>query len=86
MPLDHVHVPLGEWNAEHGSHAFAIPLPYKNVNDEDKRTVNFVRRKMHGLTYQPTNAEHFQTRIVIYPTLFKKSVTQVFEYHLFRTL
>ena len=72
MPLDHVHVPLGEWNTEHGCQHGCHVIPYKNVNDEDKRTVNFVRRKMHGLTYQPTNAEHFQTRIVIYPTLFNQ--------------
>ena len=39
---------------------FSISAPYKNLSDKDKRTVNFVRRKMHGLTYQPLKAEHFQ--------------------------
>ena len=40
--------------------AFLIPVPYKNLSDKDKRTVNFVRRKINGLTYQPIHAEHFQ--------------------------
>ena len=48
------------WNGEHGRHAFFIPVPYKNLSDKDKRTVNFVRRKIHGLTYQPLKAEHIQ--------------------------
>ena len=39
---------------------FFISVPYKNLSDKDKRTVNFVRRKIHGLTYQPLKAEHFQ--------------------------
>ena len=48
------------WNGEHGRHAFFIPVPYKNLSDKEKRTVNFVRRKINGLTYQPIHAEHFQ--------------------------
>ena len=48
------------WNGEHGRHAFFIPVPYKNLSDKDKQTVNFVRRKIHGLTYQPLKAEHFE--------------------------
>ena len=41
------------WNEEHGHHAFFIPVPYKTLSPKDKRTVNFVRRKIHRLTYQP---------------------------------
>ena len=48
------------WNEEHGRYAFFIPVPYKTLSAKDKRTVNFVRRKIHGLTYQPLKAEHFQ--------------------------
>ena len=49
------------WNGEHGSHAFLIPVPYKNLSCKDKRTVNFVRRKIHGLTYVSTlKDEHFE--------------------------
>ena len=40
------------WNGEHGHHAFLLPVPYKNLSDKDKRTLNFVRMKIHGLTYQ----------------------------------
>ena len=48
------------WNGEHERHAFLIPVRYKNLSDKEKRTVNFVRRKINGLTYQPIHAEHFQ--------------------------
>ena len=53
------------WNGERVRHAFFIPVPYKNLSDKDKRTVNFVRRKIHGLTYQPLEAEHFQNPEVL---------------------
>lgn len=43
-----------------GAMRFFIPVPYKNLSDKDKRTVNFLRRKIHGLTYQPLKAEQFQ--------------------------
>jgi len=53
------------WNGEHGCHAFFIPVPYKNLSDKDKRTVNFVRRLIHELTYQPFKAEHFEKAKVL---------------------
>ena len=48
------------WNEEHGRHAFRIPVPYQDLALKDKQTVNFVIRKIHGLTYQPSQAEHPQ--------------------------
>ena len=55
------------WNGEHGRHAFSIPIPYKTLNDKDKRTVDFVCRKIHGLTYQPCAPEMFQDPRVLGP-------------------
>jgi len=48
------------WNREYGRHAFRISIPYKELSDKDKRTVSFVIRKIHGLSYQPLKAERFQ--------------------------
>ena len=54
------------WNEEHGRHAFRIPVPYKDLALKDKQTVNFVINKIHGLSYQPSQAEHPQhPRIVL---------------------
>ena len=53
------------WNGENGRQAFFIPVPYKNLGDKDKGTVNFVRKKIPGLTYQSLKAEHFQTPVVL---------------------
>ena len=53
------------WNGEHGRQAFFIPVPYKNLSDKDKGTVNFVTKKVPGLTYQPLKAEHFQKPVVL---------------------
>ena len=48
------------WNEEHGRHAFRIPVPRQDLAQKDKQTVNFVIRKIHGLSYQPSQAEHPQ--------------------------
>ena len=48
------------WNRENGRHAFSIPIPYKELSDKDKRTVNFVIKKIHGLSYQPLKAEYYR--------------------------
>ena len=53
------------WNQEHGRHAFFIPLRYKTLNDKDKSTVRFVYHKIHGLSYQPAQAEHFQDPLIL---------------------
>ena len=53
------------WNGGHGRHAFSIPIPYETLKDQDKRSVSFVCRKIHGLTYQPTRAEQVQNPLVI---------------------
>ena len=53
------------WNQEHGRHAFFIPIPYKALNDKDKRTVHFVCNKIHGLSYQLTQAEHCQDPLIL---------------------
>ena len=55
------------WNNEHGRHAFSIPIPYKTLHDKDKRTVHFVCRKIHGLTYQPCDPEIFQDPRILGP-------------------
>lgn len=47
------------WNEAHGRHAFFIPLPYKTLDYKERRTVNFFKNKIHGLTCQPTQAKHF---------------------------
>ena len=54
------------WNEEHGRHAFRIPVPRQDLAQKDKQTVNFVIRKIHGLSYQPSQAEHPQhPRVVL---------------------
>ena len=53
------------WNKENGRHAFSIPIPYKELSDKDKRTVNFVIKKIHGLSYHFLKAEGFQPREVL---------------------
>jgi len=53
------------WNDEHGRHAFSIPISHDSLNDRDKRTVQFVKNKIHGLSYQPTPKEHFQNPLVL---------------------
>ena len=55
------------WNGEHSRHAFSIPIPYKTLHDKDKRTVNFVCRKNHGLAYQPCAPEIFQDPRILGP-------------------
>ena len=44
------------WNEEHGHHAFRILVPRKDLAQKDKQTVNFVINKIHGLSYQPSEA------------------------------
>ena len=53
------------WNEEQGCHAFSISIPYKTLHDKGKWTVHFVCSKIHGLTYQPTPAKHFQNPLVL---------------------
>ena len=48
------------WYQEHGRHAFFVPVSYKTLCDKDKRTVNFVISKIHGLSYQLGQTEHAQ--------------------------
>ena len=60
------------WNQEHGRHAFFVPVPYKTLNGKDERTVNFVIRKIHGLSYQPSQTEHAQNPRIV-GTLSKDS-------------
>ena len=53
------------WNEQHGRHAFFIPVPHETLNNKDKRTVDFVKTKIHGLTYRPTPEEHFQNPLIL---------------------
>ena len=62
------HVPeLGyvTWNGDHGRHAFPLPISYETLHDKDKCTIDFVSQKIHGLKYQPAQAEGFQNPLVI---------------------
>ena len=54
-------------NQEHGSHAFfvTVRLSHKTLCDKDKRTVNFVISKIHGLSYQPSQTEHEQNPRIV---------------------
>jgi len=62
------------WNEEHGPHAFFIPVPYKTLSAKDKRTVNYARRKIHGLTYQPyQKGEHFEN-----PKVLEKLIKDIY--------
>ena len=45
------------WNDHFGRHAFFQPTALKNMSHKDKKTVNFAKHKIHGLTYQPRYRE-----------------------------
>ena len=45
------------WNEEYGPLAFRQLVPHKDLYEKDKRTVNFVINKIHGLHYQPSPQE-----------------------------
>ena len=64
------------WNQENGRHAFFIPIPHKALNDKDKSTFHFVCNKIHGLSYQPTQAEH-----AYHPMLLKSLVKKLYQKH-----
>ena len=53
------------WNQEHGRHAFFVSVPYKTLSVKEKRTVNFVISKIHGLSYQPSQTEHAQNPRIV---------------------
>ena len=53
------------WNEEYGHHAFRLLVPHKDLCEKDKRTVNFVINKIHGLRYQLSSQERGQHPRVI---------------------
>ena len=53
------------WNQEHACYAFFVTTPYKTLCDKNKRTVNFVISKIHGLSYQPSQTEHTQNPRIV---------------------
>ena len=57
------------WNEHFGRHAFFQPATFRDLSHEDKKTVNFAKHKIHGLTYQPRYQErayeHDQADIVL---------------------
>ena len=57
------------WNEQFGRHAFFQPATLKDLSHKDKKTVNFAKHKIHGLTYQPRYQErayeHDQADIVL---------------------
>ena len=40
------------WNDYFGRHAFFQQTALKDLSHKDKKTVNFAKHKIHGLTYQ----------------------------------
>ena len=40
------------WNEHFGRHAFFQPAALKDLSHKDKKTVNFAKHNIHGLTYQ----------------------------------
>ena len=45
------------WNKHFGRHAFFQPAALKHLSYKDKKTVNFAKHNIHGLTYQPRYQE-----------------------------
>ena len=45
------------WNEHFGRHAFFQPAALKGLSHKDKKTVNFAKHNIHGLTYQPRYQE-----------------------------
>ena len=45
------------WNEHFGRHAFFQPAAIKDLSYKDKKTVNFAKHNIHGLTYQPRYQE-----------------------------
>ena len=45
------------WNEHFGRHAFFQPVALKALSHKDKKTVNFAKHNIHGLTYQPRYQE-----------------------------
>ena len=45
------------YNRDHGRLAFEPGIPYKNPFIRDRRTVNFVNKKLLGLRYEPYQDE-----------------------------
>ena len=40
------------WNEHFGRHSFFQPAALKDLSHKDKKTVNFAKHNIHGLTYQ----------------------------------
>ena len=45
------------WNDHFGRYAFFQSVTIKDLSYKDKKTVNFAKHKIHGLTYQPLYRE-----------------------------
>lgn len=48
------------WNGQFEGHAFFMLAPLKALSDKDQKTVNFVKYKIHRLTYQLCYRERAQ--------------------------
>ena len=57
------------WNEQFDRHAFFQPAVLKGLSHKDKKTVNFAKHNLHGLTYQPRYQErayeHDEVNIVL---------------------
>ena len=45
------------WDEHFDRHAFFQPAALKNLSHKDKKTVNFAKHNIHGLTHQPRYQE-----------------------------
>ena len=74
------------WDEHFDCHAFFQPKPLKNLSHKDKKTVNFAKHNIHGLTYQPRYQErayeHDEVDIVLLRlySQFKMEKTTVVAY------
>ena len=64
------------WNEQFGRRAVLQPATLKRLSHKDKKPVNFVEHKRHGLTYQPRYQERVyeqdQAHIVL-PRLYNNN-------------
>ena len=57
------------YNGDHGRLAFEPDIPNKNLFIRDRRTVNFVNKKLLGLPYHPYPAEQAMQQVELESTI-----------------
>jgi len=59
------------WNEHFGRYAFFQPTTLKDLSHKDKKTVNFTKHKIHGLTYQPRYRERAYKQDQVHDVLLR---------------